>query len=52
MAHYIIEVALWSLGLFLLGCIIGAVARHLFGTGENKPPQAEAVDTAAEAEKV
>lgn len=41
MAHYIIEVALWSLGLFLLGCIIGASARHFFGTGENKPPQAE-----------
>lgn len=52
MTHYIIEVALWSLGLFLLGCIIGAVGRHLFGTGENKPHAPEAADTAAEPEKV
>ena len=40
MTHYIIELALWILGLFLLGCAIGAIGRHLFGTAENSPPSA------------
>lgn len=51
MTHYIIEVALWSLGLFLLGCLIGGVARHLFGTGENTPPAKEEAVAEAEPEK-
>ncbi len=51
MTHYIIEVALWSLGLFLLGCVIGAVARHFFGTGENKPHEPEEKLEEAQAEK-
>lgn len=38
MIHYIIEVALWSLGLFLLGCVIGGLARHFFGAPGNNPP--------------
>lgn len=52
MTHYIIEVALWSLGLFLLGCVIGGVARHFFGTGENKPPAPEEPVAEADAGKV
>ena len=31
MMHYILEVWLWMLGLFLIGCLIGALAWRRFG---------------------
>lgn len=30
MAHYILELGLWTLGLFLAGCVIGGLARNRF----------------------
>ena len=34
MTHYIIELAIWTLVIFLIGCVLGAVLRHLFGPDE------------------
>lgn len=34
MIHYLIEVALWILLIFLIGCLIGWFLRKLFGRGE------------------
>ncbi len=34
MSHYILELALWTLVIFLFGCLLGAVLRHLFGPDE------------------
>lgn len=34
MSHYIVELALWTLVIFLIGCLLGAVLRHRFGTEE------------------
>jgi len=31
MMHYILEVWLWMLGLYLIGCLIGALAWRRFG---------------------
>ena len=36
MTHYIVEVALWMLLIFLAGCLLGFLLRKLFGT-EAKP---------------
>ena len=36
MSHYIIEVALWMLLIFLIGCLLGYLLRKLFGA-EEKP---------------
>lgn len=34
MNHYIIELAIWTLVIFLIGCVLGAVLRHMFGPDE------------------
>ena len=34
MTHYLIEVAIWILLIFLIGCLIGWFLRKLFGTAE------------------
>lgn len=34
MSHYIIELAIWTLVIFLIGCVLGAVLRHMFGPDE------------------
>lgn len=30
MIHYVIELALWTAGMFLIGCPLGAAARAVF----------------------
>ena len=35
--HYILEVWLWMLGLFLIGCLIGALAWRRFGEVSASP---------------
>ena len=42
MIHYILEVWLWMLGLFLLGCLIGALAWRRFGRAPVAPERAGA----------
>jgi hypothetical protein len=37
MMHYILEVWLWMLGLFLIGCLIGALAWRRFGKASASP---------------
>jgi NADH-quinone oxidoreductase subunit E len=39
MNHYILELALWMLAIFLLGCVIGALARKLFGSEARPVPE-------------
>ncbi len=34
MSHYFVELALWMLGVFLIGCIIGWLLRRMLGTAE------------------
>jgi NADH-quinone oxidoreductase subunit E len=34
MNHYIVELAAWTLLIFLIGCVLGAVLRHMFGPDE------------------
>lgn len=34
MNHYIIELGIWTLVIFLIGCVLGAVLRHMFGPEE------------------
>jgi hypothetical protein len=40
MTHYVIELALWILGLYVVGCLAGGLLRHWFGP----PAAAEAAD--------
>lgn len=42
MTHYILEVWLWMLGLFLAGCLIGALAWRRFGRTDAALPAASA----------
>jgi predicted flap endonuclease-1-like 5' DNA nuclease len=51
MSHYIIELAIWTLVIFLIGCVLGAVLRHLFGPEEiarRIEPQDEPAEKAPE----
>lgn len=36
MIHYWIELGLWMAGLFLFGCLLGAVGYRLFGAGRGR----------------
>lgn len=42
MTHYIMEVWLWMLGLYLIGCPIGALAWRHFGRKDAVLPAASA----------
>lgn len=44
MSHYILELAIWIFIAFLLGCILGALARSMFG----KEPAAPATGDVSE----
>ena len=45
MVHYLIELALWMLAAYFLGCLLGWALRNLFGTAEQ--PVAAPVKVAA-----
>lgn len=36
MMHYVIELALWMLLAFAIGCVLGAFARRASGGGSNR----------------
>lgn len=36
MLHYVIELAVWTLAIFLVGCLAGAVARQAFGKPDGR----------------
>ena len=50
MNHYILELALWTLAIFLIGCVIGYLARRLLRGDETLEPPATA-DVQAEGTK-
>ncbi len=58
MFHYVLEIILWMLPVFFLGCVIGWLARRMFGaapkaaavTEETAAPAALAVEAAPQAE--
>jgi len=40
--HYIIEIALWILLAYVIGCALGFVLRRLFGSGDGAAPEQDA----------
>ena len=40
MSHYLLELALWMLLAFFIGCIIGYLARKIFGGAETETQDA------------
>lgn len=40
MAHYVIELIIWSLIAYFIGCLIGWLLRAMFGTAETVPIEA------------
>lgn len=38
MSHYIVELVIWSLAAYFIGCFIGWVGKNIFGPGYPPPP--------------
>ena len=47
MSHYIIELVLWTLAAYVIGCVIGYVSRRLFGTSAEPQPAPQAAPAEA-----
>jgi predicted flap endonuclease-1-like 5' DNA nuclease len=43
MTHYLIELALWVLGFYFLGCLVGWILRNLFGRAEQPVAEPEKI---------
>lgn len=38
MSHYVLELAIWVLGAYLIGCFVGAALRRMFANSSAAAP--------------